>query len=420
MSYKSYNPGEFGEDNTDLVGGAEFLSEFSSARASEPENDSARDTSAPDAIPFIPMFGSAEQPTQTIEKFDTDNDGITDTVLITEDRDGDGLADSIAILHDSDGDGHIDSFITASDTDQDGEFDTVSLGADVDRDGSIDLVIQEGDLDGDGFADYRAVAADLNGDGRADYAGIGIDTGRDGQVDVAAATIDVDGDGIGDIVAAGVDMDGDGVISSGFGSSDVSEVYTTGPAHFAGSDDSGGDEEESGGLAALLDDACFAIGSLVHTPAGQVPIESVKVGDYVVSWCSRRGASSIAQVIRTTRHGQRPLIEITIDGLASPIRVTCGHRLLAERNWRRAGSIREGDYLTTVSGIRRVESVAQVRTRADVVNIVTAEDFSFCVQGVVSHSFSHFPALREAMHRAWSRLKRHATPLTAPQWKLLH
>jgi hypothetical protein len=79
----------------------------------------------------------------TGQAFDTDGDGLVDTVSM--DTDGDGLVDTIAM--DTDGDGLVDTI--AMDTDGDGLVDTVSM-----------------DTDGDGLAD--TIAMDTDGDGKAD------------------------------------------------------------------------------------------------------------------------------------------------------------------------------------------------------------------------------------------------------------
>jgi len=85
--------------------------------------------------------------------FDSDGDGIADTIAV--DTDGDGNYDSFVM--DTDGDGSFDSFI--SDADGDGHFD--SMGMDTDGDGQIDIVST--DLDGDGSIDITSMDTDNDG-----------------------------------------------------------------------------------------------------------------------------------------------------------------------------------------------------------------------------------------------------------------
>ncbi|WP_188112268.1 VCBS domain-containing protein, partial [Aquimarina sp. RZ0] len=199
-----------------------------------PTNTDATFTNS-DAIPdYLDTDSDGDAESDTIEAYDTDQDGVADTVPANTDSDGDGLDDNFDDITlttgsittnptnggqtatnpfpDTDMPGAEPNWREINDTDMDGVPDTADL--DDDNDGILDeeedgINTFDGDEDGDGVLNYIDVIddgnagdgsttnyADSNGDGIADV----YDTDLDGVPN--HLDIDSDNDGIPDNVEA--------------------------------------------------------------------------------------------------------------------------------------------------------------------------------------------------------------------------
>lgn len=108
------------------------------------------------------LSGSAEPAGDAFQmSFDTDGDGIADTVLM--DTDGNGVID-VMVHADQDG-----SITKLYDYNQDGEIDSGDYYTDLDQDGVFDMVVDILDTDHDGSADTAHVYMDLDGDMQPDF-----------------------------------------------------------------------------------------------------------------------------------------------------------------------------------------------------------------------------------------------------------
>jgi hypothetical protein len=151
-----------------------------------------------------PYSSTDQEPTQTegswmnngLLKFDTNNDGIADAVVmnlwggegvdsIVADLDFDGIADSFGT--DVNGDGLLD--MVGVDSNQDGIFET--FGADTDGDSILDVW----GVDVDGNGTYDLLGGDMDGDG---------------VMDAFAGDLDLNGT----FETVGTDIDGDGILSA--------------------------------------------------------------------------------------------------------------------------------------------------------------------------------------------------------------
>jgi len=103
---------------------------------------------------------------------------------------------------------------------------------------------------------------------------------------------------------------------------------------------------------------CVAAETPISTPCGQVPVESVRVGDAVFTHRGR--ARRVLQThVRPIRDGER-LLELVLRVGSSRIRrleITEGHPVLTDRGWIPVGALRTG---TRVRAQRRVIAQAEV------------------------------------------------------------
>jgi hypothetical protein len=82
------------------------------------------------------------------------------------------------------------------------------------------------------------------------------------------------------------------------------------------------------GADMLVIDECFAAGTLVNTPNGFVPIESLHTGDYILN---EMGRCIINRC--TSRPPRGGLVEVKFSGLAKTIRCTEDHPFFTELGW---------------------------------------------------------------------------------------
>jgi hypothetical protein len=134
--------------------------------------------------------------------------------------------------------------------------------------------------------------------------------------------------------------------------------------------------------------SCFAKGTLVATLAGPKPIESLRVGDQVLSEHSGSGALSYQPLVAIYHNPPGPTLRITLGSeaiVATPI-----HRFWrAGKGWILARDLEPGDPLRVLGSVVRVTSVAPDEVQP-VFNLEVAEGHSYFVgrQGALVHDNS--------------------------------
>ena len=81
---------------------------------------------------------------------------------------------------------------------------------------------------------------------------------------------------------------------------------------------------------------CFAAGTLVRTPQGQVAIEDLSAGDTVLA------PSGTERRIQTTFTRTKPLMRVRILGVLETL-ATADHPYMTDHGWKRAGDLKRGD-----------------------------------------------------------------------------
>ncbi len=114
--------------------------------------------------------------------------------------------------------------------------------------------------------------------------------------------------------------------------------------------------------------SCFVAGTLVWTQSGPVPIESIRVGDFVLSQDPDTGRLAYQPVIDTTVRPPSELRRLTING--ETITTTLGHRFwVAGQGWRMAKFLDTGDPLFSARGSLDVQSITG-EEKAEAYNLV--------------------------------------------------
>ena len=95
--------------------------------------------------------------------------------------------------------------------------------------------------------------------------------------------------------------------------------------------------------------ACFVAGTLVQGEDGAVPIEDIKVGDFVWAWDEETGNIALKRVVETYGNLSDELIHIFVNG--EEIVTTPTHPFYSPvKGWTAACKLRAGDILVTVNG----------------------------------------------------------------------
>jgi hypothetical protein len=103
---------------------------------------------------------------------------------------------------------------------------------------------------------------------------------------------------------------------------------------------------------------CFVAGTLIHTKEGLVPIEQIKVGDWVLSQPEAQGELAYKRVVNTFRFEDKTVYSIdfsldkpkTVDDVGGVV-VTGNHPLWVKgRGWTRADQVGKGDWLKLADG----------------------------------------------------------------------
>jgi hypothetical protein len=152
--------------------------------------------------------------------------------------------------------------------------------------------------------------------------------------------------------------------------------------------------------------ACFAAGTLVRTIDGPKAIESIRVGDRVLSQDPTSGQLGFRPVVGVHRNGPSPTLRIGVDG--DTVVATGIHRFWkAGKGWTMARDLKPGDRLRVVGAAVEVRSIAADAAQP-VYNLDVAEDRDFFVgsTGMLVHDYGFVQPVLAPFDRE--------TELTAP------
>ncbi|MFO0551078.1 MAG: Hint domain-containing protein [Polyangiaceae bacterium] len=144
---------------------------------------------------------------------------------------------------------------------------------------------------------------------------------------------------------------------------------------------------------ALAGSSCFAPGTPVRTPFGDVPIESLKPGDPVVAYDTVSGEMVVTRVVRVKERTDMPVATLSLsDG--TELRATAAHPFwVADAGFVRAEELSVGDGLFgLVSGGAaahelRIEAKSEFDERTTVYDLSVAGPHDYFAGGVLVHNY---------------------------------
>ncbi len=160
--------------------------------------------------------------------------------------------------------------------------------------------------------------------------------------------------------------------------------------------------------------SCFAAGTPVQTVDGPRAIESIQVGDRVLSQDPTTGRLSFRPVLAVRRNRPAATLRLAIEG--ETIVATGIHRFWkAGKGWTMARELKPGDRLRVVGGTAEVRSIRPEATQP-VYNLDVAEDRDFFVgtRGLLVHDFSFVQSVPAPFDRE-PELTSLATPMHDPK-----
>jgi RHS repeat-associated protein len=153
---------------------------------------------------------------------------------------------------------------------------------------------------------------------------------------------------------------------------------------------------------------CFTAGTMVATPNGFRPIESIQVGDQVLASDPSTGEVAPKEVIHLVRPGSREIYEVRTrsdDGAMATFNATADHPWLLEgQAWRNTADLRAGMRLASANGTGIViEAIANTGRQEVVYNLTVAGWHTFLVgtDRLIVHNQTcvRFGALRDHFRR---------------------
>jgi Pretoxin HINT domain len=134
--------------------------------------------------------------------------------------------------------------------------------------------------------------------------------------------------------------------------------------------------------------SCFSAGTAVHTISGPQAVETIQVGDRVLSQNTTTGALTFQPVVAIHHNQPTATLKLYLGG--ETIVATGIHRFWkAGKGWTMARDLKPGDIVRTVGGTARVESVGSDKVQP-VYNLDVAENRDFFVgkHGCLVYDFS--------------------------------
>lgn len=123
--------------------------------------------------------------------------------------------------------------------------------------------------------------------------------------------------------------------------------------------------------------SCFGAGTLVHTLSGKRPIETLEVGDQVLSQDAKTGALGYQPILVVHRNPPSKTFAVRLGDemiVSSPF-----HRFWrAGKGWAMARELKEGDTIRTLDGLVQVKAIADGSVQK-VYNLDVGETASFFV-----------------------------------------
>ena len=146
----------------------------------------------------------------------------------------------------------------------------------------------------------------------------------------------------------------------------------------------------SASLASACGDSCFARGTLVATPTGEVRIEAIKTGDEVLSYDHDAQTVVAGMVTATAEHEEADFGALSV---GSTLHVTDNHPIFADGRYTPAGEVRGQAVLCELVGEnawpRTAIAAFSPLGRGPVYDITVTPHHNFFAGGILVHNKSY-------------------------------
>ncbi len=137
----------------------------------------------------------------------------------------------------------------------------------------------------------------------------------------------------------------------------------------------------------------FVAGTLIHTQQGLVPIEDVKIGDYVLSFNEMTGEKEYQEVIHLIQHqNDYQLVEVESSSGESFI-ATPDHPFYVDGDWKNADDLSLSDKLFLAEGYSSVAGLSSLDLTTKVYNLSVANTHNYYIgkAGTLVHNTNCVP-----------------------------
>jgi hypothetical protein len=144
------------------------------------------------------------------------------------------------------------------------------------------------------------------------------------------------------------------------------------------------------GFAVVRSHSCFAAGTLVRTSDGSRPIESLVVGDRVLTQNTTTGRIGFSPILKAFHNPPNETYKIRFEDPGRSVVATGIHRFWkVGQGWAMARDLKPGDTLRALGGVAKVAAI-EPDARQPVFNLRVAEGESFFVGdlGILAHDNS--------------------------------
>jgi hypothetical protein len=133
------------------------------------------------------------------------------------------------------------------------------------------------------------------------------------------------------------------------------------------------------GVSVVINGCCVAAGTLIATPQGDKPVESLAVGDAVLT-LSPSGDTEHGRIVRIKRHLSLGCNTISLTN-GKQIRVTQWHPVSTRSGWVKAANLEKGRELQTLTGFQRITDIKSELKLQTVYDLSIAPNPNFIATG---------------------------------------
>lgn len=142
------------------------------------------------------------------------------------------------------------------------------------------------------------------------------------------------------------------------------------------------------GNAAAAYWGCFPAGTMVATPDGEKPIETIKAGDVVISYRGHTTVKALHEI------GRRALVKITVP--TREVITTLTQTFKTPDGIKTAKELKPGDRIYTVGGYHAIASIGKTGEMAEVYDLQLENDGYFYANGILAEGIKTSELKQEA------------------------